>query len=88
MQTKPTLSVSFEHRIRDEWVCVEASAWHDQDGIYRTEIDGVFLDGVNVTGLLTSYDLAEIDAAIEPALIAESADNRVTGDIPGPYCAR
>ena len=85
IEPRPTLSTSFEHRIRDEWVLVEASAWHDDDGIYKTRIDGVYLDNANVTGLLTAFDLAEIDAAIEPALSADAADLRATGHIPGPF---
>ena len=72
IESKPTISTTFDHRIRDEWVYVEASAWHDEDGIYKTRIDGVYLDGVNVTGLLTSYDLADIDGEIEPAILEEA----------------
>lgn len=77
-ERKPDAVVTFDHRIRDEWVYVEASAWIDEHGIYKTRIDGVFMDGVNVTGLLTSYDLADIDLAIEPAVIEDRADDAAT----------
>lgn len=68
----------FDHRIRDEWLRVEAEAWQDETGIYKTAVKGVYLDGVNVTGLLTSYDLAEIDMEIAPAVLADLDDDRVT----------
>ena len=70
--TKPTRTITFEARIRDEWVCVEAQAWADQDGIYKQEIMGVYLDGVNVTGLLTDYDLAMLDGMIDDAIQADA----------------
>jgi hypothetical protein len=72
MQSKATHTTQFEARIRDEWICVEAQAWADQDGIYKQEITGVYLDGVNVTGLLTDYDLSELDAMIGDAITNET----------------
>jgi hypothetical protein len=63
----PTDLIQFDHRIRDEWVVAEGALWIDEEGIYKTRVTGVFLDGVNVTGLLTDYDLSEIDSAIEDA---------------------
>jgi hypothetical protein len=76
MQSKPTHTTSFEAKIRTEWVFVEAAAWADQDGIYRQEITGVYLDGVNVTGLLTDADLGMLDSIIDGALQADAdSDN-------------
>jgi hypothetical protein len=71
----PTDRVQFDHRIRDEWVVAEGALWIDEEGIYKTRVTGVFLDGVNVTGLLTDYDLSEIDSAIEDAWRAACADD-------------
>lgn len=85
IQSNPDIQVEFEHRIRDEWVYVKASAWYDYEGIYKTRIDGVFLDDVNVTGLLTDFDLADIDQAIEPAVRADIAQNAMDAGIPGPF---
>ena len=76
IESKPTIVTSFDHRIRDEWVCVECSGWHDQDGIYRSRLDGVYLEGVNVSGLLTDFDIGEILAAIDPALEAQANDDQ------------
>ena len=83
--SKPDIQVEFDHRIRDEWVYVKASAWYDYEGIYKTRIDGVFLDDANVTGLLTDFDLADIDQAIEPAVRADIAQNAIDAGIPGPF---
>jgi hypothetical protein len=85
--TTPDISIQFEHQIRNSYVCVEASAWADEDGIYKTQLDDVFLDGISVLGLLTEDDLTDLIDAIEPAIHAESGDRRATGydSIPGPY---
>lgn len=85
IQTNPDAIVTFEHKVRSEWVFVEASAWLDESGIYQTRIDGVYMDGVNVTGLLTPDDLLEIDLAIEPAVRADIAQNAIDAGIPGPF---
>ncbi|MCH9837795.1 hypothetical protein K0U83_19190 [bacterium] len=83
----PTIKIEFEHKIRNAHVWVEASAWHDDDGIYKTQLNDVFFDGTSVLELLTDDDLSDIDDAIEPAIHAESGDARSTGShtIPGPY---
>jgi hypothetical protein len=85
IERTPDAVVEFEHRIRDEWVIVKGHAWGDSNGIYKTRIAGVYLDGVNVTGLLTQYDLDCIDAEIEPAVLGEASDNAAVGHIPGPF---
>lgn len=85
IQTNPDATVTFEHKIRREWVFVEASAWLDESGIYQTRIDGVYMDGVNVTGLLTDFDLADIDQAIEFAVRADIAQDAIDAGIPGPF---
>jgi hypothetical protein len=83
----PTIKIEFEHKIRNAHVWVEASAWHDDDGIYKTQLNDVFFDGTSVLELLTEDDLSDIDDAIEPAIHADAGDRKATGSdtIPGPY---
>ena len=83
----PTIKIEFEHKIRNAHVWVEASAWHDDDGIYKTQLNDVFFDGTSVLELLTDDDLSDIDDAIEPAIHADAGDRKATGSdtIPGPY---
>jgi hypothetical protein len=83
----PTIKIEFEHKIRNAHVWVEASAWHDDDGIYKTQLNNVFFDGTSVLELLTDDDLSDIDDAIEPAIHADAGDRKATGSdtIPGPY---
>lgn len=85
--TPPTIRIEFEHQVRKEFVFVQASAWHDEEGIYKTELNDVLLDDVSVVGLLTDDDLSEIIDAIEPAIHADAGDRNATGSdtIPGPY---
>ena len=86
-QAPPDIKIEFEHQIRRAHLWVEASAWADEDGIYKTQLNDVMLDGTSVLELLTEDDLSELDDAIEPAIQGESADRRATGSdtIPGPY---
>lgn len=83
----PDDKISFEHKVRHEWLMIDASIWFDDDGIYKTRVDKVWLDDTNVIGLMTEDDLSDIDDAIIPATQAISADNRATGanTIPGPF---
>lgn len=83
----PTIKIEFEHKIRNAHVWVEASAWHDDDGIYKTQLNDVFFDGTSVLELLTEDDLSDIDDAIEPAIHADAGDRKATGSdtIPGPF---
>lgn len=81
----PDDKISFEHKIRHEWLMIDASIWFDEEGIYKTRIDRVWLDETNVTGLMTDDDLSDIDDAIIPAAQAASADKRATGVIAGPF---
>lgn len=85
--TPPDIKIEFEYQVRRAHVYVEASAWADEDGIYKTQINDVFLDGTSVLELLTDDDLSDIDDAIEPAINADAGDRRATGSdtIPGPY---
>jgi len=85
--TTPDIRIEFEHQIRKAHLWVQASAWADDDGIYKTELNDVMLDGTSVTELLTDDDLSDITDAIEPAIHAESGDARSTGShtIPGPF---
>ena len=86
-QTPPDIRIEFDHQIRRAYLWVEASAWADEDGIYKTQLNDVMLDGTSVLELLTDDDLNELNDAIEPAISAESADQRATGSntIPGPF---
>lgn len=81
----PTIRVEFEHKVRKTYVFVQAEAWHDHEGIYKVGIANVWLDGAEVFDLLTDADIADIESAIEPAIISEASDNRAMGDIPGPF---
>ena len=83
----PTITIQFEHQVRNALVYVEASAWHDEEGIYKTQLNDVSLDGTSVLGLLTENDLSDLDDAIEPAIHADAGDRRSTGSdtIPGPF---
>lgn len=74
MQSKPDDTVEFEHMIRGNIVYVKASIWGDELGIYKTLIDGVYVDGVEIMGLMRDDDLDELYSAIQPALDAENAD--------------
>lgn len=88
--TPPTITIEFEHLIRRAHLWVTASAWHDDDGIYKTQLNDAMLDGTSVLELLTDDDLADLDNAIEPAILADSGERRATGSdtIPGPYSVR
>ena len=85
--TTPDIKIEFEHQIRRAYLWVHASAWSDEEGIYKTELNDVFLDEVSVLALLTDEDLSDLIDAIEPAIHAEAGDRRATGSdtIPGPY---
>lgn len=56
---------------------VDASAWGDEDGIYKVAIDAVWLDGVNVIGIIHDDDFSDIELAIEPALLALLEEDRL-----------
>ena len=85
--TTPDIRIEFEHQIRKAHLWVQASAWHDEEGIYKTELNDVLLDGISVLGLLTDDDLSDITDAIEPAIHADAGDRKATGSdtIPGPH---
>jgi hypothetical protein len=85
--TAPDIKIEFEHQIRRAYLWVEASAWSDDEGIYKTELNDVFLDGISVLALLTEDDLSDLIDAIEPAIHADAGDRRATGSdtIPGPF---
>jgi hypothetical protein len=86
----PTIKIEFEHQIRNAHVWVEASAWHDDDGIYKVQLNDVMLDGTSVLELLTENDLSDLDDAIEPAILADAGDRKATGSdtLPHPYSVR
>lgn len=85
IESKPTISTSFEHKIRREWVYVECSGWHDSNGLYKSRLDGIFLDGVNVTGLLTDSDLDDVLAAIDSALETQGHEDAHNSGINWPF---
>ena len=80
--TLPDIKIEFEHLIRRAHLWVEASAWADEDGIYKTQINDVMLDGTSVLELLTDDDLSDIDDAIEPAIHADAFDRKATEFVP------
>ena len=86
----PTITIEFEHQIRNAHVWVEASAWHDEEGIYKVQLNDVFLDGTSVLELLTENDLSDLDDAIEPAILADAGERKATGSdtLPHPYSVR
>ena len=80
--TLPDIKIEFEHLIRRAHLWVEASAWCDEEGIYKTQINDVMLDGTSVLELLTDDDLSDIDDAIEPAIHADAADSKASSFVP------
>ena len=83
--TTPDIKIEFEHQIRRAHLWVEASAWADDEGIYKTELNDVLLDEVSVLALLTDDDLSDLIDAIEPAIHADASDRAAIGTIPGPF---
>ena len=69
------INVTFEAKIRDEWVTVDAVAIGDDVGIYRTGIIAVWLDGVNVLGLLHDADINDLDVKIPAAAVSQHAED-------------
>lgn len=73
MQSKPTHITTFEAKIRNEWLVIDGEAWADHEGIYRTSIAAVWMEDVNVIGLLTEDDLSELENMIPDAIANETA---------------
>jgi hypothetical protein len=63
-------TVEFETVVRGVILYIEAWALADYEGIYKTGFDA-YIDGADVTGLLTDDDIATIDAQIESAMYNE-----------------
>jgi hypothetical protein len=82
MRYPPDIKIEFEFQIRRAHLWVEASAWGDEEGIYKTQINDVMLDGTSVLDLLTDDDLSDIDDAIEPAIHADASDKKATEFVP------
>ena len=80
--TTPDIKIEFEHQIRRAHLWVEASAWFDEEGIYKTQLNDVMLDGTSVLELLTEDDLSELQDAIEPAIHADASDRKTSEFIP------
>jgi hypothetical protein len=80
--TPPDIKVEFEHQIRRAHLWVQASGWSDENGIYKTELNDVLLDGISVVELLTDDDLSDLMDAIEPAIHADAADSKATEFVP------
>jgi hypothetical protein len=80
--TPPDIKTEFEYQVRRAYVHVEASAWADENGIYKTQLNDVFMDGISVLALLTDDDLSDIIDAIEPAIHADSADSSCSEFVP------
>ena len=82
MITRPDVKTEFEHKIRNAHLWVEGSAWMDEDGIYKTQLNDAMLDGVSVLDLLTEDDLSELQDAIEHAIIADFQDEEASTFVP------
>ena len=70
MQSKPTRTITFEAKIRNEWLVIDASAWGDKEGIYKQSIDAAWLGDCNAIGLLTDQDIQELKGMIENEISA------------------
>lgn len=68
MFTKATNQVSFEYKIRNCLVYVQAEGWSDDEGIYQSAITSVDIDGADVFGLLTPEDIGDLEIAADAAL--------------------
>jgi hypothetical protein len=80
--TPADIKIEFEHQIRRAHLWVEASAWSDEEGIYKTQLNDVFLDGTSVLDLLTEDDLSDLCDAIEPAIHADASDSKASSFVP------
>ena len=80
--TTPDIKIEFEHQIRRAHLWVEACAWADDEGIYKTQLNDAMLDGTSVLELLTDDDLQELSDAIEPAIHADAADDACSAFVP------
>jgi hypothetical protein len=80
--TPADIKIEFEHQIRRAHLWVEASAWSDEEGIYKTQLNDVFLDGTSVLDLLTEDDLSDLCDAIEPAIHADASDRACSEFVP------
>jgi len=80
--TPPDITIEFEHLIRRAHLWVVGSAWIDECGIYKTQLNEVTFDGTSVLELLTDDDLQELRDAIEPAIHADAADDACSAFVP------
>lgn len=65
----------FETTIRGVPVYIEAYALGDESGIYRTGFTA-YVDGADVTGLLTDDDIAQVESETMQALENDASDVR------------
>ena len=69
------LTTQFDHQIRGTWVTVDAYGLYDHEGgPYKTDITGVYLDGVDVIGLLTDADILEIESRIDSCIFEDEIE--------------
>jgi hypothetical protein len=80
--TPPDNKIELEHQIRRAHLWVTGSAWADDCGIYKTQLNEVTFDGTSVLELLTDDDLQELSDAIEPAIHADAADDSCSAFVP------
>jgi hypothetical protein len=80
--TPPDITIEFEHLIRRAHLWVTGSAWADECGIYKTQLNDAMLDGTSVLELLTDDDLQELSDAIEPAIHADASDDACSAFVP------
>lgn len=75
------IETTFDAQIRDAWVHVEAYGMADHSGIWRTGITGVYIEGADVSGLLTADDWCALDAMIEPAIANDASEEQLTREM-------
>lgn len=67
-------TVTFETQVRSDWVTVEGEALSDWEGVYRVNLRHVWLEGVDIIGVLDDATLGDLESQIEPALHEEHAN--------------
>jgi hypothetical protein len=68
MQSKADHKVEFEHIVNGEIVYVTADIWADHEGIYKQEITGIYVDGVDVIRIINPEYIDQLDAMIPEML--------------------
>lgn len=70
-------STTFQTTVRSVPLHIEATVTGDQYGIYHIDITA-YLDGADVTGLLTDDDVMQLDSEVLTALQSEHSEDLTT----------